>query len=194
MSVHTFEYEPKLVLPFVQSLLPGLKRAEGMRTIGLRKDGELVAGVVYEGFNGRNVWMHVAGLPGRRWLVRDYLRACFAYPFLVCGVERVSGYVNASNVQARQFDEHLGFREEARLQGAAADGGDVMLQAMPPGWPGGWKSMDNEIVLIPDVATWAQFYGSMVAAGTANFNHSQALKAQLAAASAPAEVEAVPNW
>jgi hypothetical protein len=34
----------------------------------------------------------------------------------------------------------------------------------------------------------------MVAAGTANFNHAQTLKAQLAAASTPAEVEAVPNW
>lgn len=76
----------------------------------------------------------------------------------------------------------------------AAHGSILMLQALPPGWPGGWKSMDNEIVLIPDVATWAQFYGSMVATGTANFNHSQALKAQLAAASTPAEVEAVPEW
>lgn len=76
----------------------------------------------------------------------------------------------------------------------AAHGSILMLQALPPGWPGGWKSMDNEIVPIPDVATWAQFYGSMVATGTANFNHSQALKAQLAAASTPAEVEAVPEW
>ena len=76
----------------------------------------------------------------------------------------------------------------------AAHGSILMLQALPPGWPGGWKSMDNEIVLIPDVATWAQFYGTMVATGTANFNHSQALKAQLAAASTPAEVEAVPEW
>lgn len=76
----------------------------------------------------------------------------------------------------------------------AAHGSILMLQALPPGWPGGWKSMDNEIVPIPDVATWAQFYGTMVATGTANFNHSQTLKAQLAAASTPAEVEAVPEW
>ena len=76
----------------------------------------------------------------------------------------------------------------------AAHGSILMLQALPPGWPGGWKSMDNEIVPIPDVATWAQFYGTMVAAGMANFNHSQALKAQLAAASTPAEVDAVPEW
>lgn len=130
MTCHSFEYNADLVLPFVQTLLPGLAHAEGMKTIGLRKDGQLVAGVVYEGFNGRNVWMHVAAQPGRRWLVRDYLRACFAYPFLVCGVDRVSGYVNASNAEARRFDEHLGFQEEARLRGAAPDGGDVILYVM----------------------------------------------------------------
>lgn len=76
----------------------------------------------------------------------------------------------------------------------AAHGAILMLQAMPPGWPGGWKSMENEIVPIPDVATWAQFYGTMVATGTANFNHAQALKTQLAAAQTPEAVADVPNW
>lgn len=70
----------------------------------------------------------------------------------------------------------------------------VATGALPPGWPGGWKAINNEYVLIPDVPTWLAFYGAMVAQGTANFNHSQALKAQLAAATTPAEVEAVPDW
>lgn len=76
----------------------------------------------------------------------------------------------------------------------AAHGAILMLQTLPPGWPGGWKSMENEIVPIPDVATWAQFYGTMVATGTANFNHAQALKTQLAAAQTPEAVADVPNW
>jgi RimJ/RimL family protein N-acetyltransferase len=111
----------------VQGLVPGLKRSDGMKAIGLRKGGDLVAGVLYEGFNGRNMWIHVAAQPGARWLVRDYLRACFEYPFSLCGVDRLTGYVNESNLAARRFDEHLGFREEARLKGAAPDGGDVIL-------------------------------------------------------------------
>ena len=101
-----------------------------MTAIGLRHDGELVAGVVYEGFNGRNMWAHVAAMPGARWLRRDYLRACFVYPFVLCGVDRLSGYVNESNAEARRFDEHLGFKEESRLRGAAPDGGDVILYVM----------------------------------------------------------------
>lgn len=124
------EFDLETVLPFVQGLLPGLSRADGMRAIGLRRGGDLVAGVVYEGFNGRNVWMHVAAKPGANWLVRMYLRACFHYPFVTCGVDRVSGYVNESNQAARRFDEHLGFREEGRLRGAAPDGGDVILYVM----------------------------------------------------------------
>ncbi len=124
------EFDLETVLPFVQDLLPGLNRADGMQAIGLRRGGHLVAGVVYEGFNGRNVWMHVAAKPGASWLVRMYLRACFHYPFVTCGVDRVSGYVNASNTAARRFDEHLGFKEEARLCGAAPDGGDVILYVM----------------------------------------------------------------
>lgn len=76
----------------------------------------------------------------------------------------------------------------------ATHGAILMLQALPPGWPGAWKAVDNDFVPIPDVATWGQFYGAMVATGTANFNHSQALKAQLAAASTLAEVEAVADW
>ena len=101
-----------------------------MRCIGLRKDGELVAAAVYEGFNGRNMWVHLAGVPGQRWMTRDFLRAGFAYPFLVCGVQRLSGYVNSSNLAARRLNEHFGYRVEATLKGAAPDGGDVLIYVM----------------------------------------------------------------
>jgi RimJ/RimL family protein N-acetyltransferase len=129
------------VFPFVLSLVPGLPRFDGMTGIGLRKDGELVAGVIYEGFNGPNVWMLVAAVPGRSWLNRAYLTACFAYPFIQLGVERVSGYVYASNQDACRFDEHLGFKEEARLKGAAPDGGDVIIYVM---WKKGCRYVDSK--------------------------------------------------
>jgi len=114
----------------MRQYLPGLEVHAGMRVIGLQRGGELVAGVAYEGFNGHNMWMHVAAVPGRRWMTREYLKACFLYPFQVAGVSRVGGYVDASNEAARRFDEHLGFVEEARLKGAAQDGGDVILYVM----------------------------------------------------------------
>lgn len=124
------EFDVAKIFPFVKQHLPGLAWADGMVGIGWRHKGELAAGVIYEGLNGKNVWMHVAAEPGRSWLRRDYLKACFGYPFIICGVDRVSGYVNASNVDACRFDEHLGFQPEARLKGAAQDGGDVIIYVM----------------------------------------------------------------
>lgn len=114
------------VLEFVRKHVP-LALVDNMTALGLERDGELIAGVIYEGFNGHNVWMHCA-IPGR--LTREFIHACFHYPFVQLGCKRVSGYVEASNIKARLFDEHLGFKPEARLRGAASDGGDVILYAM----------------------------------------------------------------
>jgi len=124
------EYDTNSVLPFAQSLIVGLRRSDDMRCIGLRKQGELVAAAVYEGFNGVNMWAHLAGAPGKRWMTRDFLRAGFAYPYLVCGVQRLSGYVEASNAEARRLNEHFGYQVETVLRGAAHDGGDVLIYVM----------------------------------------------------------------
>jgi len=122
-------FNPARVYDFVRQFIP-VNMVSGMQGIGLGKDGELIAGVLYEGFNGHNVWMHVGAIPGKRWMTRAYLHAAFAYPFVQCGCSRVSGYVEANNAQARRFDEHLGFTQEAVLSGAASDGGDVILYVM----------------------------------------------------------------
>ena len=120
---------PARVWAFVSERVP-VPVVAGMKGLGLERDGELVAGVLYEGYNGVNVWMHVAAVSGRRWLNREYLRYCFYYPFVELGCKRVSGYVEDSNEAAKRFDEHLGFTREAVLRGAAADGGDVILYVM----------------------------------------------------------------
>lgn len=130
MSNLRLVYECQPVFDFVRGRMPGFAWVEGMTGLGLERGGGLVAGVVYEGFNGRNIWAHIAAEPGGKWLNKTFLRAMFAYPFKVCGVEWLRGYVEASNTAARRFDEHLGFREEARLEGAAQDGGDVIVYAM----------------------------------------------------------------
>jgi hypothetical protein len=74
-----------------------------------------------------------------------------------------------------------------------ANGIISLTGALPGGWPGAWKSVDNSYVLIPDIATWTAFYAAMVTQGTANFAYSQQLKATLAAATTIAEVDAI-TW
>lgn len=126
----TLSFNADAVIGFAQTLIVGLHRSDDMRAIGLEQDGRLIAAAVYEGFNGQNMWVHLCGEPGSRWMTREFLRAGFAYPFLVCKVKRLSGYVNASNKEARRLNEHFGYRVEATLEGAAHDGGDVLIYVM----------------------------------------------------------------
>lgn len=69
----------------------------------------------------------------------------------------------------------------------------ALYGALPVGWPGGWKAVDNTYTAIADVAAWKAFYSSLFAAGNANFAHAQALKAQLESAQTLADVEAI-QW
>lgn len=129
MATRIISDSPARVFAFVSEQVP-LNAVSGMQALGLEKEGRLIAGLVFEGFNGHNIWGHLAAAPGSRWMNRAFLHACFAYPFVQCGVARLSGYVNASNLAARRLDEHLGFEQEAVLHGAGSDGGDVIIYKM----------------------------------------------------------------
>lgn len=70
--------------------------------------------------------------------------------------------------------------------------GEVALTgALPQGFPGAWKAVDNTFLPIADVAAWTAFYRAMVAQGAANFIHAQDLKAQLSAATTAEKVAAI---
>lgn len=97
-------------------------------TVGLEKNGKLVAGVLYDHFNKASIAMHVAG-EGKHWLNREYLWFCFWYPFEQLKVRKVIGFVPSVNADALRFDKHLGFVEEARLKDAHPDG-DLLLLTM----------------------------------------------------------------
>lgn len=96
--------------------------------IGWAENGDLIAGVAYNEYNGVNCCMHVAAI-GKRWLKRQYLWACFDYPFNQLKVKRVTGLVGEGNLQARKFDEHLGFDLEATFKGAHPTG-DLLVYVL----------------------------------------------------------------
>ncbi|MFZ9326480.1 MAG: GNAT family N-acetyltransferase [Polynucleobacter sp.] len=98
--------------------------------IGLEEDGELIAGVVFNDYTGPGISMHVAAVPGKRWMTREYLWACFAYPFLQLKCNRVTGLVRTDNIVAQKFDEHLGFKREGVLRRACSDGTDMIVYGM----------------------------------------------------------------
>lgn len=98
--------------------------------IGLEENGELISGVVFNMYSGPSISMHVAAVPGKRWMTREYLWRCFAYPFIQLNCHRVTGLVRVDNLEAQRFDEHLGFKKEGLLRRACTDGTDMILYGM----------------------------------------------------------------
>lgn len=98
----------------------------GNPAIGLEKDGELVAVVVYTCYNGSSMQPHVC-FDGISFLPRNFLRFMFTYPFLQCGCNVLVGTVSTSNEKALRFDLHLGFKPVHTIPGAGKNGDLVIL-------------------------------------------------------------------
>ena len=90
-------------------------RNSDFTTLGLVRDDHLIAGVVYNNFEARNVCMHVSAILGKRWLTREFLFAAFDYPFNQLGKRRVTALVARSNHTTRRFVRGLGFALEGKL-------------------------------------------------------------------------------
>ena len=102
--------------------VPGATAAIGLADLS-SGEPNLVAGVLFSDYNLASIQMHVAAEPGARWLTKSYLGFCFQYAFNQAKVNKVLGFVGSKNLQAQKFDEHLGFRLEASIEGAHIDGG-----------------------------------------------------------------------
>lgn len=108
----------------------GMEGWSNFRAIGLEKDGELIAGVVYDNYNKATIFMHIAAKPGRKWLTRNFLWFMWYYPFVQLGVKRVTGIIPLSNKDSINFANGLkGARLEALLKDAHPDG-DMAIYCM----------------------------------------------------------------
>ena len=89
-------------------------------TICRVKDGVLYGGAVYYNRTPVSVCAHV-GAWEDNWLTRDLLWMMFDYPFNQLGVKRIFGQVSEDNEHALKFDQKLGFRPVARIEGMYAN-------------------------------------------------------------------------
>ena len=112
---------------WVGERMEGIFPAERSVAIGLEKDGQLVAGTVYENWNGRSVMCHIA------WerVTPTYVAAVYDYAYNVCGVDKIIGPISSNHTRALRLVRKMGFSEEARLKDAAPDG-DIVLMTLTP--------------------------------------------------------------
>ncbi len=73
--------------------------------IGLERDGKLVAGTVYENWNGRSVVCHIA------WerVTPTYMAAVYDYAYNVAGVDKIIGPISSNHTRALALVSKMGF-------------------------------------------------------------------------------------
>ena len=109
---------------WVANRIDGKFDADTSSSIGLQKDGQTVAGVIYENWNKASIFCHIA-IEGR--LTKAYLKAIFDYPFNVCQVKKIIVPVVSNHVKSIKLVTNMGFTEEARIANGSQDGDMIFL-------------------------------------------------------------------
>jgi len=109
----------RTVIDWVSEHLAGAKFQEGATALGLERHGKLVAGVVYENWNGVSCTCHIAITAP---LSKDYLRAIFHYPFIFGNLGKIIAPISQSNRKSIRLVTNMGFRKEAQILDASPDG------------------------------------------------------------------------
>lgn len=88
--------------------------------------GNLMGGVIFDDYTVGCIFMHQAAFH-KNWLTGNMIWMVFDYPFNKLGVNKVAGVVNSNNKELLDFNLRLGFKEEARIKDAYADGDMIVL-------------------------------------------------------------------
>lgn len=84
------------------------------QAIGHEKNGELIAGVVFNHMSECDIVMHIAA--GGQWLTSEYAYAIFSYPFVQLKMRRVTAVPMSKDKATRKLVEALGFVHEGTLR------------------------------------------------------------------------------
>lgn len=100
------------------------------RAIGWGTADDIRAVAIYERWTGTDCVVHLVSDQRPGWLSRQFIASGFAYPFIVCGLRRITGLVPADNHRALKLNRHFGYRIEGQLRSASENGGDLIIMGM----------------------------------------------------------------
>jgi len=107
----------------------------GYYAMGAEKNGELVAGIVFNNMTDSSATCHIAVSKPTK-IFSELLDHGFVYAFKTCGLLRLTGMVEASNEKALRLDKHIGFVEEAVMEKAGTGGQDIIVLVL---WPENYR-------------------------------------------------------
>lgn len=106
----------------------GIRRFRSDATaIGVARDQQIVAVMVYDGFSSADCNMHIASDGSRRFVTRAALAHWFCYPFVQLGLRRVTGLIPSRNDRSINFARGLGFSLEGVCREAMPDDDLVIM-------------------------------------------------------------------
>lgn len=115
-----YSFDAKLVGEWVVEKAGGTYT--GINTaIGILKDNKLIAGVMYEGFTGKEgseggtVFIH-SRIDEPSKVTRQFYFMIFDYPFNQLKIKVLRGIVDKNNLCAIRLNEHINFKRECELR------------------------------------------------------------------------------
>tara|TARA_R110000868_G_scaffold2671_8_gene18883 strand:+ start:355 stop:789 length:435 start_codon:yes stop_codon:yes gene_type:complete len=96
------------------------------QAIGLEKNHNIVAGVIYEDWNRQSIVCHIAIMGG---ITATFLAKIFDYPFRQLEVNKIIAPVASGNEESIRLVTHMGFKEEAKIKDAHPLG-DIVIYTM----------------------------------------------------------------
>jgi RimJ/RimL family protein N-acetyltransferase len=118
------------VARWVERRVAGYTLHGGERALGVLRGEKLVAGVIYDRFNGIHIEATIAAEAGSAWARRAVLRHLFGYPFHQLGCLAISVVVPSTNRASLNLATKLGFTPEAIVRFAAHDGSSLVVLKM----------------------------------------------------------------
>lgn len=115
---------------YINTILSVKFNPEQSRCIAsVTEDNRIMGVVVYSRFTPWNCELSVASTTPK-FISRGFLKAVFHYPFIKCGLRRITAVIEDGNINALEMDKRLGFVEEARLKGWYGDTDGIMLRML----------------------------------------------------------------
>lgn len=104
--------------------------SDGPETDGWSGRGRILAAAVYTDYSDLAIQIHLAAAPTALWCSPVFMSVILRYPFLTCGVERVTALTAVSNERCQRLLEHVGFTREGTLRCAYPTREDAHIYGM----------------------------------------------------------------
>lgn len=95
---------------------------------GWLEKGQIVAGIIFDDYNGANIYAHAAGRFYGAPYFDEFMTAIWDYTFRQLGCKRVTGTVKAKNLKCIDFYKRVGFEEEILMIDASPDGNVIQIK------------------------------------------------------------------